>query len=81
MEDKEIHELIRRAVEVANKHGNAILQDCEGIREGMTAVALILSGMGVSAGMTLHQTMGLLMQTYKFTVKLNDEGHFVEDDE
>lgn len=70
---REAKDLLIRAARLAQKHGVAITEDAESSREVLVALAIMFSSMGAAAGCTLHQLMGLLMETHKQTLRMEDD--------
>jgi hypothetical protein len=60
--------ILKRSVVIANRHGQSILDECEGAA-GVAAAsaAIMMSTFCSAAGMSLHDTMGLLMTVHKHT--------------
>ena len=77
-ERDEARVLLRRAIVLAQHHGLALAGEAGSLREALVAVSIMYSSLGAAAGCTMHQLMGLLMETHKQTIRL--EG-FGEDNE
>lgn len=65
--------LLKRGVMLAQKHGNNIYEDANSSKEALIATAIIFSSLGSASGCSLHDLMGLLMETHKQTLKMKDE--------
>ena len=70
---REAKDLLIRAARLAQKHGIALTEDAESPREALVALAIMFSSMGAAAGCTLHQLMGLLMETHKQTLRMEGD--------
>jgi hypothetical protein len=73
-ERKEGMEILYRSVHIANKFGPLILDDAD--NDGGTAAtsaAILLSSYCAAMGLSLHDTMGLLMSVHKQTMAMDRE--------
>jgi hypothetical protein len=73
-ERKEGMEILNRSVHIANKFGPLILDDAD--KSGGTAAtasAILMSSYCAAMGMTLHDTLELLMSVHKQTMALERE--------
>ena len=62
------------AAKIANKFGPLILDDADNIGgTAATSAAILLSSFCSAMGMTLHDTMGLLMSVHKQTMNMERE--------
>lgn len=67
-EKRESLEVLRKAVVIANRHGQQVLDECDNMASvAATAAAIMMSTFCSAAGMSLHDTMGLLMSVHKHT--------------
>jgi len=66
--------ILKHAAQIANKHGAGILEDSDGNpREAIAAACIILSTLGLSADMTMHDIIGIFMEIHKHTIHLSKE--------
>ena len=73
-ERKEAEDILYRSVKIANKFGPLILDDADNIGgTAATAAAIMLSSFSSAMGMSLHDTMGLLMSVHKQTMAMERE--------
>lgn len=72
-ERDEARVLLRRAIVLAQHHGLALAGEAASLREALVAVSIMYSSLGAAAGCTMHQLMGLLMETHKQTIRLEGE--------
>jgi hypothetical protein len=73
-ERKEAEEILYRSVHIANKFGPLILDDADNIGgTAATSAAILLSSFCAAMGMSLHDTMGLLMSVHKQTMAMERE--------
>ena len=73
-ERKEAEDILYRSVKIANKFGPLILDDADNIGgTAATAAAIMLSSFCSAMGMSLHDTMGLLMSVHKQTMAMERE--------
>jgi hypothetical protein len=73
-ERKEAEEILYRSVHIANGYGPLILRDADNIGgTAATAAAIMLSSFCAAMGMTLHETVGLLMAVHKQTMAMERE--------
>lgn len=73
-ERDEARVLLRRAIVLAQHHGLALAGEAASLREALVAVSIMYSSLGAAAGCTMHQLMGLLMETHKQTMRLEGIG-------
>ena len=71
-ERDEARVLLRRAIVLAQHHGLALAGEASSMREALVAVSIMYSSLGSAAGCTMHQLMGLLMETHKQTIRLEE---------
>lgn len=72
-ERDEAKALLKRAIALAHNHGLALAEEAMSMREALVAVAIMYSSLGSSAGCNMHQLMGLLMETYKQQMRMEEE--------
>ena len=73
-ERKEAEEILYRSVKIANKFGPLILDDADNIGgTAATSAAILMSSFCDAMGMSLHDTMGLLMSVHKQTIAMERE--------
>ena len=73
-ERKEAEEILCRSVHIANKFGPLILDDADNIGgTAATSAAILMSSYCAAMGMTLHDTMELLMSVHKQTMAFERE--------
>ena len=73
-ERKEGMEILYRSVHIANKFGPLILDDADNIGgTAATSAAILMSSYCAAMGMTLHDTMELLMSVHKQTMAMERE--------
>jgi len=66
--------LLKRAAQIATRHGFEILEDSDGNpREAIAAACIILSTLGLSNDMTMHDIIGIFMEIHKHTIHLSKE--------
>ncbi len=70
---EEAKQLLISASQLAFKHGTALADEASGTREALVAIAIMYSSLGMAAGCTLHQLMGLLMETHKQTLRMEGD--------
>jgi hypothetical protein len=64
-------EMLIRAVEISNKFGPLILDDADNIGgTAATSVAIMMSQYCGAMGMSMHDTVGLLMAVHKQTMAM-----------
>ena len=67
-ERRESLDVLKKAVIIANRHGQQILDESENIASvAATSAAIMMSTFCSAAGMSLHDTMGLIMSVHKHT--------------
>lgn len=60
--------VLKRAIVIANIRGHEVMDDCEGSAAvAATATAIMLSTFAASAGMSMHDAVGLFMSVHKQT--------------
>jgi hypothetical protein len=73
-ERKKAEEILYRSIQIANKFGPLILDDADNLGgTAATSAAILLSSFSSAMGMTLHDTMGLLMSVHKQTMAMERE--------
>jgi hypothetical protein len=73
-ERKEGMEILSRSVHIANKFGPLILKDADNSGgTAATSAAILMSSYCAAMGMTLHDTMELLMSVHKQTMAFERE--------
>ena len=73
-ERKEAAEILYRSVHIANDYGPLILRDAENSGgTAATSAAILMSSYCAAMGMTLHDTMELLMSVHKQTMAMERE--------
>jgi hypothetical protein len=73
-ERKEGMEILYRSVHIANKFGPLILKDADNSGgTAATSAAILMSSYCAAMGMTLHDTMELLMSVHKQTMAFERE--------
>jgi hypothetical protein len=73
-ERKEAEEILYRSVQIANKFGPLILDEADNMGgTAATSAAIMLSSFSSAMGMSLHETMGLLMSVHKQTMAMERE--------
>jgi len=73
-ERKEAGEILYRSVHIANKFGPLILKDADNSGgTAATSAAILMSSYCAAMGMTLHDTMELLMSVHKQTMAFERE--------
>jgi alpha-L-fucosidase len=73
-ERKEAEEILYRSVQIANKFGPLILDEADNSGgTAATSAAIMLSSFCDAMGMSLHDTMGLLMSVHKQTIAMERE--------
>jgi len=73
-ERKEGIEILNHSIRIANKFGPLILDDADNSGgTAATAAAIMMSSICSAMGMTLHDTMDLLMSVHKQTMDLERE--------
>ena len=61
-------DVLKKAVVIANNHGQQILDESDSVASvAATSAAIMMSTFCSAAGMSLHDTMGLLMSVHKHT--------------
>ena len=66
--------VLKKAVIIANRHGQEILDESDNIASvAATSAAIMMSTFCSAAGMSLHDTMGLLMSVHKHTEQMVKE--------
>jgi replicative DNA helicase len=64
-------EMLIRAIEISNKFGPLILDDADNIGgTAATSVAIMMSQYCGAMGMSMHDTVGLLMAVHKQTMAM-----------
>lgn len=67
-ERRESLDVLKKAVVIANNHGQQILDESDNIAAvAATSAAIMMSTFCSAAGMSLHETMGLIMSVHKHT--------------
>jgi hypothetical protein len=67
-------EMLIRAIEISNKFGPLILDDADNIGgTAATSVAIMMSQYCDAMGMSMHDTVGLLMAVHKQTMAMERE--------
>ena len=60
--------VLKKAVVIANRHGQEVLNECDNSAAvAATAAAIMLSTFCAAAGMSMHDAMGLFMSVHKQT--------------
>jgi len=73
-ERRESLDVLKKAVVIANNHGQQILDESDNIAAvAATSAAIMMSTFCSAAGMSLHDTMGLLMSVHKQTMAMERE--------
>lgn len=73
-ERQESLEVLRQAVVIANRHGQQILDESDNVASvAATSAAIMMSSFCSAAGMSLHDTMGLIMSIHKHTIHITQE--------
>lgn len=73
-ERRESLDVLKKAVIIANRHGQEILDESDNIASvAATSAAIMMSTFCSAAGMSLHDTMGLLMSVHKHTEQMVKE--------
>lgn len=73
-ERRESLDVLKKAVIIANRHGQEILDESENIASvAATSAAIMMSTFCSAAGMSLHDTMGLIMSVHKHTEQMVKE--------
>ena len=66
--------ILKRAAEIAQKHGVEMIKESDmNPRQAIAAACIILSTYAVGNGLTLHDMMGVLMEVHKQTVAMHAE--------
>jgi hypothetical protein len=73
-ENQKSRDILKRAVVIASKHGNQVLDECNGSASvAATASAIMLSTFCSAAGMSMHEAMDLFMSVHKQTERMVKE--------
>ena len=73
-ERKESINVLRKAIGLANKHGQSLLDDADNISAvASTAAAIMLSTYCSASGMTMHEAVDLFISVHKQTIKMVKE--------
>lgn len=73
-ERRESLDVLKKAVIIANRHGQEILDESDNIASvAATSADIMMSTFCSAAGMSLHDTMGLLMSVHKHTEQMVKE--------
>lgn len=59
--------ILKHAAIVAERHANMIVDECNDSRQAVVAACIILSTLGKASACTMHDLMGLLMETHRQT--------------
>ncbi len=60
--------VLKKAVVIAGRHGNQVMEECDGSAAvSATAAAIMLSTFCAAAGMSMHDAVGLFMSVHKQT--------------
>ena len=66
--------VLKKAIAIANQRGHQIMDDCDGSAAvSATAAAIMLSTFAASAGMSMHDAVGLFMSVHKQTEAMMKE--------
>ena len=77
-EKQEALVMLKQAAELARKYGPMIHDECQGPRQAITALAIIIGSLSVACGVSMHTLMGVIMEVYKRTsdgFEDNNEDH------
>jgi hypothetical protein len=67
-ERQESIEVLRKSIGLANKHGQTLLDDSDGVvAVASTSAAIIFSSFCSAAGMSMHEAVDLFMSVHKQT--------------
>ena len=58
---------------MAQKYGPMIYDESEGVRQSITAMAIMISSLAIVSGVSMHSLMGVIMEVYKQTQELRDQ--------
>jgi hypothetical protein len=73
-EKRESLDVLRKAVVIANRHGQQILDESDSVASvAATSAAIMMSTFCSAAGMSLHDTIGLIMSIHKHTIHITQE--------
>lgn len=64
--------MLQGASLIAQKYGMLIRDESDSPRQAITAMAIMISSMGVAAGVTMHELMGVVMEVYKKTLEFSE---------
>lgn len=67
-ERQETMAVLKKSIEIANRHGMQIMDECnDSASVSAVSAAIMLSTFCSAAGMSMHDAMGLFMATHKQT--------------
>ena len=69
-EKEEALVMLKRASQLARKYGPMINDECEGPREAITSLAIMMTSLSLSCGVSMHTLMGVVMEVYRKTAEI-----------